>query len=207
MSNPAENGKARAVWFGIVDVMILLILAGLICSMFLIDGDTDAGHEASGECLVFSVAVQMPYDKALFLQEGNGDAVSLSIRGNEDPFGNLILGDDGVFYVECDLVAVDASQDREGLWMLGDTVLMSGALLQVESELADFTVTVLSVPVRATEGSAGTTEVPTETTDGPETETPAPENGSDSPAQTVETDALSVDSASDMGSSTQGSNE
>ena len=153
MSNPVETGKARAVWFGVVDVMVFLILAGFICSMFLLDGTIKEQNEDSQECLVFSVSVQAPYDDSLFLQEGGGQSVSLRIAGGQTVFGSLHLSENGVFYVECDLFAVDESEDREGLWMLGDTVLMSGALLRVESELADFSFTVLSVPVKAPAGS------------------------------------------------------
>ena len=153
MSNQIENGKARAVWFGVVDVMILLILVGFICSMFLLDGTTSSQDDDSQDRLVFSVSVQAPYNEALFHQEGGDNFVSLRISGSEATFGNLYLAENGMFYLECDLSSVDASEDREGLWMLGDTVLMSGALLKVESELADFAVTVLSVPITAPSGS------------------------------------------------------
>lgn len=153
MSNPVENEKARAVWFGVVDIMILLILVGFICSMFLMDGRTNQQNDNSQDCLVFSVSVQSPYHETLFRQEGGGASVSLRVADGTTAFGSLYLAENGIFYVECDLSAVDASEDREGIWMLGDTVLMSGALLNVESELADFSVTILSVPVIAPSGN------------------------------------------------------
>lgn len=157
MAKQNGPGKARAVWFGVVDVMILLIIAGFICSMFLIDGKHKDENVTSPEKLIFAVSVQSPYQKELFVQESGGTAVPLTLRDSETVFGNLILGDDGVFYVECELSVVEHSEDREGLWMLGDTVLMSGEVLLVESQLADFSITILSTPVQGISGSAGTT--------------------------------------------------
>lgn len=185
MARTLERKKARAVWFGIVDVMILLILIAFGASLFLIDGYDDGVDEGSTERLVFAVSVQSPYHKDLFLQEGDGAAVALRARGASENFGVLLLGDNGVFYVECDLSAVDPSEDREGLWVLGETVLMRGALLEVESELADFSLTVLSSPERAQTGSVGTTEPLPETTAEPETLPPVT-SGSDTDKTTEE---------------------
>ena len=167
MANQENYGKARAVWFGVVDVLILLILIGFVCSMFLIDGNNQNNGSDSSECLIFAVSVQAPYEKDLFHQEGGGNAVSLTLQDSEVSFGRLLLGDDGVFYVECEISAVERSEDREGLWMLGDTVLMSGEVLLVESQLADFSVTILSTPIKGVSGSAGTTEEQKETTADP----------------------------------------
>ncbi len=185
MAKPIENRKARAVWFGLVDMVIILILAGFIASMFLLDGPEGNTGEESPEKLIFSVSVQSPYGEELFLQEGRGGAVSIRLSGSTDYFGRIVHGDDGIFYVECELSAVRLSEDREGLWLLGETLLMTGESISVESELADFTITVTSAPVKAITGSVGTTEPLPETTADPETTT--------DPADDGEEDAVSTD--------------
>lgn len=191
MYKPSENSKANAVWFGVVDIFIILILAGFICSLFLID-KTGGGHEddPDEELLVFSVEVQAPYNEALFLQEGDGEPIKLFLHGSDMPIGSLILGDDGYFYVECTLSSVRASEDMKGMWYLGDTILLTGTVLSVQSELADFSVKILSIPETALPGSVGTTDAATEGTEAPEEDDaasvePADSSAADSAAGTV----------------------
>lgn len=165
MNKLHENGKAASVWFGIVDILIILILAGFIASLFLID-ETGGGSDENDDAprLTFAVAVQAPYDVDLFLQEGKGEAIPLRFDGGSDAFGWLFLGDDGQFYVECVRSAVRSSEDLAGLWYLGDTMLLNGTTLSVQSKLADFSVTLLTLPELTTPGSVGTTEaLPTDT--------------------------------------------
>lgn len=157
MYKSLENGKGRSVWFGFIDILILLLLAAFICSTFFF-GDNEEDTESSAQRLVFSVSLHAPYDTELFLQEGNGNAVPVRLDGKNEVFGVLLLGEDGVFYVECDLNAVEESEDREGLWILGETVLFRGSVLAVQSEIADFSLTILSLPTVAGAGSVGTTE-------------------------------------------------
>ena len=96
--------------------------------------------------------------------------------------------------------------DREivSLWMLGDTVLMSGEVLLVESQLADFSITILSTPVQGISGSAGTTaetsekqtSEPLDTVTEIEHDTSEPkETLSEAEASAVESEAVSEPSA------------
>lgn len=159
MNKSYENGKATFAWFGIVDILIILILAGFIASLFLIDKTGGGDDEKSDDPrLTFAVAVQDPYDVDLFLQEGKGQAIPLRFNENETAFGWLLLGDDGQFYVECAGSMVRASEDLSGLWYLEDTMLLNGTVLSVQSKLADFSVTLLTLPELLPPGSAGTTE-------------------------------------------------
>lgn len=155
MAKSVENAKARAVWFGIVDLMIVLLVIGFICSLFLIRGNRTAYGEETDERLVFSVTIQQPYTAELFFREGGGAPIPLRNEENGTVFGNLISGEDGVFYVECVLSAVKESEDKSGVWMLGDKVLMNGTSLAVETELAIFSVTLNSVPAKLLKGTAG----------------------------------------------------
>ena len=167
MAKTVKGGRARAVWFGLVDVVIILIVAGFIASMFLFDSPEGEREEISPEKLVFAVTVQSPYGEELFLQEERDGMVAIRLSGSESFFGSIFRGDDGMFYVWCELSTVQPSKDREGLWLLGETVLMTGESLRVESELADFTITVHSAPVKVFPGSVGTTEPIPETTEEP----------------------------------------
>lgn len=178
MNKSHENGKASSGWFGFVDILIILILAGFIASIFLID-KTGGGNDEDSDAprLTFAVSVQTPYDEDLFLQEGKGEAIPLRCDGGEDTFGWLFLGDDGVFYVACARSAVRSSEDLAGLWYLGDTMLLNGTTLSVQSRLADFSVTLLTLPELMPQGSAGTTEAvsadteePSESVDGADAE-------------------------------------
>jgi hypothetical protein len=155
MAKSVENAKARAVWFGIVDLMIVLLVIGFVCSLFLIQSNRSAYGEETDERLVFSVTIQSPYTTELFFREGGGAPIPLRNEKNGTVFGNLICGEDGIFYVECELSAVKESEDKSGVWMLGDTVLMNGTGLAVETELAIFSVTLSSVPGKMTKGTAG----------------------------------------------------
>lgn len=176
MHKASENTKTNAVWFGLVDFLILLIVGGIISSLFLVEKTAGLDRDdPNAEILAFSVEVKSPYDEALFRQEGNGEPITLSLDGAAEPFGKMYLGEDGLFYVECQLSAVRASEDEDGLWYLGKNILMSGTTLSVKSALSDFSVTVVSSPVRVSPGTLGTTVAET---DPPKTPQDSPENDS-----------------------------
>ena len=157
MSKSYESSKSTAVWFGIVDILIILILAGFLCSLFLVD-ETGTADDADAEKLSFAVSVQAPYSEALFWQEGRGNPIALRFEETETPFGWLHRGEDGSYYVECALSAVRASEDLKGLWYLEDTVLLTGTTLSVQSELANFSVTILTLPKTVHPGASAEKE-------------------------------------------------
>lgn len=159
MNKIHENKNGSSLWFVVVDILIILLLAGFIASLFLIE-KTGGGDDADPEVerLTFAVAVEEIYDESLFLQEGNGAPIPLRFNEGEDVFGWLSYGQDGQFYVECARSAVRESQDLDGLWYLGDTMLLNGTVLSIQSTLADFSVTIISLPQLALPGTVGTTE-------------------------------------------------
>ena len=183
MNKSYENKKNSSLWFVVVDILIILLLAGFIASLFLIE-KTGGGDDADPdvERLTFAVSVHEPYDEALYLQEGKGNPISLRFYEGEDVFGWLTLGDDGQFYIECARSSVRASEDLDGLWYLGDTMLLNGTVLSIRSALADFSVTVVSLPQLMLPGEVGTTEERP-----PEVDDPNPEIGEDEPTSDDET--------------------
>lgn len=159
MNKIHENKNGSSLWFVVVDILIILLLAGFIASLFLIE-ETGGGDDADPEVerLIFAVTVEDIYDESLFLQEGNGNPILLRFNEGDSVFGWLSYGQDGQFYVECARSAVRESQDLDGLWYLGDTMLLNGTVLSVKSALADFSVTIISLPQLALPGTVGTTE-------------------------------------------------
>lgn len=183
MNKTHENKKSSSLLFVVVDILIIFLLAGFIASLFLIK-KTGGGDDADPNAvrLVFAVSVQDLYDESLFLQEGEGAPIPLRFNEGEDVFGWLSYGQDGQFYVECARSAVRKSNDLEGLWYLGDTMLLNGTVLSIQTSLADFSVTVISLPQLALPGTVGTTEdEPTEEGD------PLPDNKDD---EVVTTDGV-----------------
>ncbi len=190
MNRSYENRKSSSLWFIMVDILIILLLAGVIASLFLLD-KTGGGNDEDldVERLTFAVTVEDPYDVSLFLQEGKGVPIPLRFSEGENPFGWLSYGQDGQFYIECARSFVRASEDLDGLWYLGETMLLNGTALSVQSALADFSVTVVSLPRLMLPGTAGTTESAPADTNEPS----ADESGADGG---VTEDDMSTDEAS-----------